>query len=1408
MPDYHYGWKRFWCPRDGQMNLGDRGFLFDPDSEYGPILNPGVVPFDRIAAKPCLVLLGEPGIGKTTAMKNEFQAVYAQTRGTRDDVWLLDLGIFGSYTELSKALFDDPKFHNWLSGSYVLHLFLDALDECRLEVKTVARLLGREFGGDKLPVSRLRLRIACRTAEWPASLEGALKARWGEAQVGVYELAPLRSQDVAEAARTRELEPERFLQVVADRNVESLAAKPVSLELLLRKFIEAGDLPGTQLALYREGCKLLCGEVNQERIDARHTGTLDAHQRLAVAARIAALMFFGNRSVVWLGTAIEDFGRDCITLQELSCRETPFAEDGVEISEGTIREALNTGLFTSRGPERIGWAHQTYGEFLAADYLVRRGLAVSQMMSLIRHPMDPDGRLAPQLHGVAAWLAASAPEVFDEILRQEPEVLAQSDVATDTEGQRSALVDAVLSLMQSHPELLYECGIHYRHLLHPGLAGQLRPWLVDTSREFAARYTAIEIAQACQLQEVQKEVADIALAPNESRDLRVNAAYAISEMGDATVKALLKPLALGQAGPDPDDELKGCALRALWPGHMTSAELFALLTASDAEHGAYWTFLCLDLPREMKLADLPAALEWVARQPRRRDLPFTARHLVDAIMWLAWQHIEEPPVAKGFATTVLAQAVQYDHHIVYGENAERFRKELQEDDEKRHCLLMAMIPLLAAESAESHVFAFCVQSSVLTKDVPWLLGRLDESDDTNQQKVLADIARRVFDIGDLDQVERICAACRIHPVAKEAFGLFIEPVGVDSPEATKARKQFAKRRQFERDVSPRVDRKTRRKTPDRRERIADSLREAESKNSAGWWQLCHYLTLDENGRWAYSELEPDLKKTPGWDSIDLATRVRIIEAAKQYVLEPAPEATAWLPGHDWDHPTLAVYKALRLILTDDPEWVRGLSSDVWRRWAPIITAYPAQGNQQADIEFARLAYAHAAEEVLKTLRTLIRGATTGDVAVAAIERLDSCWDGSIAACALEHVLNPCISVHAFGSLLNRLLEHGSADGEAFARSVVSATKPIAEDQRPRAVHAAYMLLRHAANAGWDVVVPAMRADVNLCDALAKRLSDDFWISATRQKPDTPLGRLSEEQLGDLFRLLAERYPYATCHSVDGNSINGLAGCRDAVLGRLENRGTLESVRQLEQLMAGSDDLRFLSLHIRKARYLTRQTTWQGWQPGLILALVQSREKRLVENGRQLLDVIVETLEHLQEGLQGESPAAVELWDNRGDERSPVWYPVGELRLSEWIARHLREHLSERGVVVNREVQIRCDQATDIHVDAVVPGEQGQAAGAVSAIIEVKGCWNLQLDTAMENQLVGRYLKGNQCPNGVYLVGWFNCPKWSDGDYRKKGVPEYLLDEARKHFDEQAHGQQAQAGIPGLVLKSYVLNIAI
>lgn len=186
-----------------------------------------------------------------------------------------------------------------------------------------------------------------------------------------------------------------------------------------------------------------------------------------------------------------------------------------------------------------------------------------------------------------------------------------------------------------------------------------------------------------------------------------------------------------------------------------------------------------------------------------------------------------------------------------------------------------------------------------------------------------------------------------------------------------------------------------------------------------------------------------------------------------------------------------------------------------------------------------------------------------------------------------------------------------------------------------------------------------------------------------------------------------------------------------------------------------------------------------------------------------MQVLVESLERFQVLLQGEIPEAQFLWD-KVDKRSAK--PKDEDSFSDYVKTYLDKDLKQRGVIMSREVRIHKGERTDIHVDAVVLEGSGKIYDSVTVIIECKGCWNPELHNAMRDQLVGRYLKDNRCQHGLYLVGWFNCAKWSARDGRRKQALRLCpnIDDARQKLTAAA----ADLSKDPIRVKSVVLNASL
>jgi len=182
--------QRFWYERSvgaevGTQFLDSKGYLVEPFSD--PFVASVLVPFSAISPYPCLVLLGDPGMGKTTALQAECKRIEA-TKSDYRTCWF-DLADHSDEGTLRHQLFDNKSIAHWKNDNSTLHLFLDSLDECQLRIETIAKSLIAELRGFDYPLDRLRLRIICRTNSWDTTLEKRLKELF--TTVGIYQLAPL-----------------------------------------------------------------------------------------------------------------------------------------------------------------------------------------------------------------------------------------------------------------------------------------------------------------------------------------------------------------------------------------------------------------------------------------------------------------------------------------------------------------------------------------------------------------------------------------------------------------------------------------------------------------------------------------------------------------------------------------------------------------------------------------------------------------------------------------------------------------------------------------------------------------------------------------------------------------------------------------------------------------------------------------------------------------------------------------------------------------------------------------------------------------------------------------------------------------------------------------------------------------
>ena len=583
------------------------------------------------------------------------------------------------------------------------------------------------------------------------------------------------------------------------------------------------------------------------------------------------------------------------------------------------------------------------------------------------------------------------------------------------------------------------------------------------------------------------------------------------------------------------------------------------------------------------------------------------------------------------------------------------------------------------------------------------------------------------------------------------------------------------------------------------------LATAENGDLNSWWRLNLDLTIRPPAALYHSEdeFQGDLTKLEGWKVLSPEDRARCVQIAEKYLRDADPNTSAWLGKNIFYRPAVAAYRAIRLLEKLAPDQFSSLSKSTISRWAPVVLTFSEPDSlhtSETDSRVLRHVYEIAPDEVISALNLLMRQENENHGHIFSLRRMRSAWDQRLSDAIFEFVGQTTMKPQSLGSIFDELLEHRPQDAdrvlEVFSQEALKETP-----DEQILIQLASPLLAYAPRIAWKVMWPLVKNH----EAVGKLLLSNFALRHDELHSATIARLLEESDAADLYVWLVRQFPFEQDPKHEKSYTVGhreaIAMFRDSILHRLQEKGTLASCAAIEQIIRALPDVTWLKRVRPLAVEATMKESWRGQPPKVVLAIVRNTQSRIVESGEQLLDVIIESLKQLETGLQGTTPAVVDLWDERGKT------PKSEARLSDYVKRHLDRDLRQRAVVSNREVEIRNGigsqgEETDILVQAVMT--KGTETAVIAAIIETKGCWNRGLKTAMETQLHDRYLKQNQCQHGLYLVGWFRCSFWDKSDNRKGDTPAWSIHEAREYFAKQA----SELSKDGAKLLSFVLDATV
>ncbi len=1160
--------RRFWVPLGHGYALDRGGFLADPDRTVAGTRwdNVDALTADDLRDCRLLVMLGEPGMGKSTFL-DAVRPLLPRDCGAVEVYH--NLAEFGSEDRLVRGVFESVPVEEWMVGSGELCLILDGFDDAQTRIPQLGTLVAGFLS--RWPVDRLWLRIACRTSDWPVSLAGALPKLASASKV--VELLPLRRADVAEMARGARVDPESFLAEVDARRVGVLAARPLTLEFLLHTYTKNGQLPQRAGDLYRVNLTRMCDEHSPERRVASPRA-VSPGDLYSVARWVAAGTVFDGATAVWLGPIPCPSGEDLIAVDDLAGGTEPCAGGSVSVTLPLVREVTRTPLFSGHGEAQMGWAHTTFQDFLAADWLLANRLPDHQVRSLL---LADDGGVRPRFRRVAAWAVALDPGHFGWLTAADPESFV-GEVDIPDPRLREVLVDRLLAIAGTN-QLLSDFSTRYGGLAHPGLADQLAPVLAEPG---PSRWLAIQLANACDVIECDQALVAIALDADAEISERMEAGVALTVRGRAG--DALRPLVVDEElrRGDTSHQLLGLGLRASWPHAVSTKEVLdAIVVAARRNQRSSFGGFVDEVINSLTVEDLAVAAAWLVKYSEE-DSDGVIGRVRNACLKLCVDHLDDPAAAAAAVTVAKVQLLRHDRILADGDT-------LPEEGRRQLALLIAHADDPETD-ADLLAMLICDSGALLSQDDFLWLFDLASTPDLAYDKAIHNLLHRLVDPSRIDHVNAVLNLQQDSPL-RSALRYWLDTCDLTAPEVVEFR---ANRQRM-------LERRTRRTRPDDdiAERIGIHLDGFENGDLTGYWAAVRLVCVPPGTQHYVDEHQPDLTTHPRWEHLAASSRDRLIAFAPQYLTEGRCAPEKWLGKDRIYFPAMAAYRALLLLLRFDPAAFDALSPTVWREWAPIIVecqVLPDGAQPQDKEKLIRQALPHARGELHTALLAVTDATIRTGRSHPTHTECDVLWDSHLAEELISRLSGP-MPDNIRAELATTLMRNApEAAQELFVPWLALDTE--------RSRLAATLLLSHRAGQTWPVLYNWLRT----------RTVDAEQVFLDRGRHSGISADLSDDALADFYLWLWDHFPPdedphdEEVHWVSPRESVGYF--RDDVLQRLRQAGTVESITAITRIMRVHPEAGWLNRVHAAARALHRETSWQPISARQLRVLAEDSQPRL------------------------------------------------------------------------------------------------------------------------------------------------------------------------------------------------------
>lgn len=576
------------------------------------------LPLSAFWRSPAVIVLGDPGAGKTTSFEQASQAEPNSVLVSVRDFLPLSL-------------------QRWRGKT----LYLDGLDEQRAKTQDGTGVLDRLR--EKLDqLDQPFFRLSCRAADWYGSSDAdRLRLVSSDSQVTVVRLEPLSDENIRVIASEHVQDPNEFLEEARNRHVTDLLRNPQTLNLLLT-VVRQGSWPNTRTELYKRACEILSLETNPEHTDYQGP-SFGSHDIMPSAGFLCAVHLCGGTAGFSLRASSAD-------------QRFPFIGD-FPGNRDALAISSRRRIFQTAGPSRIKPIHRTVAEYLAGQFLVERireSLPLQRVLALIT---GNDGGTLSDLRGLYAWISCLLTEHAGTLIPRDPlGVILYGDASALTVSTKQLALQSLSQLAQENPWFRSESWSSkkpFGGLASPEMEPYFRGVLTNSSMHPVFLYCVFD---ALQYGSPMPQLGDLAIgmARDSARDwhIRSEAISTFEKLCPNRTADLLQLLddIHSERITDPARELRGDLLRILYPLTVTPNNIFRYLIQNDENHiGSYHRFIGEELVPTTPIGQLPLLVESLGnyRLPPLRPIGFIWERFVGRLtLALLESHGANAPIAR------------------------------------------------------------------------------------------------------------------------------------------------------------------------------------------------------------------------------------------------------------------------------------------------------------------------------------------------------------------------------------------------------------------------------------------------------------------------------------------------------------------------------------------------------------------------------------------------------------------------------------------------------------------------------------------------------------------------------------------------------------------------------------------